>query len=170
MGRSTRSFTALLLAALVPGVFVFVTSAGLPEIVASHFGARGAADGFMPRQAYRVFMIGVTVGVPLLLVIAGHSVRAVPVGMINLPNRDYWLAPDRRAETITYLTTRSSWLGVMVAAFMCFVHWLVLQANRHTPPRLSEDFLFGGLGVFALLLVAWAVLFIGHFRRPAGQA
>src|SRR5450432_4328425 len=112
---------------LLPGLFVWLTSGGLPSVVASHFAAGGAANGFMPRSTYIVFMLAVTVLVPSLIALSGRLIEALPVARINLPNRDHWLAPERRAETLAALSAQSVAFAALLAAFLCFVHWLVVR-------------------------------------------
>jgi uncharacterized membrane protein len=151
---------------LLPGLFVWLTSGGLPAVVASHFALGGAANGFMPRAAYIVFMVTVTVLVPALIALSGRVIEALPVARINLPNRDHWLAPERRAETLATLSARSVAFAALLAVFLCFVHWLVLQANRLQPPRLDESSFIVGLVLFALATAVWLTLLFMRFRRP----
>jgi len=49
---------------------------------------------------------------------------------------------------------------------MCFMHWLVLDANRRRPPLLSNQAVF--LGLLALLgcMIAWIGTLMIAFRRP----
>jgi hypothetical protein len=151
---------------LLPGLFVWLTSGGLPSVVASHFAAGGVANGFMPRPAYTFFMVAVTVLVPALIALSGRLIEALPVARINLPNRDHWLAPERRAETLATLSARSVAFAALLAVFLCFVHWLVVRANRLQPPRLEETSFIGGLVLFALATAVWLTLLFMRFRRP----
>ena len=32
----------------------------------------------------------------------GYFVRCLPIRILNLPNRDYWLAPERQGEMFDY--------------------------------------------------------------------
>ena len=61
---STIALSALL---LVLAAFVWLSSSALPEVVASHFGANGAANGFMPRGMYVAILLALVLGVPSLL-------------------------------------------------------------------------------------------------------
>src|SRR5688500_1481613 len=70
------------------------TYARLPERMASHFDASGVADGWMTRDAYVWFMVGVVTFVSLTMNAAFGSVRFLPNAVINIPRRDYWLAPE----------------------------------------------------------------------------
>ena len=150
--------------ALSAMALVWLSGAALPDVVAAHFGASGAADGFMSRQQYRVLMtllVGI-VPVAITLVSALASMRAG--ALLNLPNRQYWLAPERRASTLAYLATHTAWLASAVTVFICYVHVLVVLANKRTPPQLpSLALLLGAVGLFATIAVL-VLLLVRRFR------
>jgi len=119
----------------------------------------------MARSAYVALMLAVTVGLPLVVVLMSLTARLIPARFINLPNREYWLAPERCAETVGYLARQGIFFGALLAVFLCFVHWLVVIANWQDPPHLPERLLFAGVVAFVVALVAWAGVFVLHFRR-----
>lgn len=160
----------LLLAVLAAAaLFIWLSGSSLPPVVASHFVAGGAADGFMPRDAYLRLMLAVAVGLPLVqAVLIGGITRLLPERLINLPNGDYWLAPERRRQTLDYLGDQGNYFALLLCAFLSFVHWLVMRANALQPPRFPESLLFAALPVFAVALVIWMGAFFRHFlRRPS---
>ena len=157
----------LLLVTLALGIaFVLRTGNSLPPVVASHFIAGGAANGFMPRGAYLRFFIVLLVGLPLLIAFLSSVTSILPARFINLPNREYWLAPERQADTLSYLHNQGIRFGIILNVFLCFVHWLVVRANAHIPPLFPESLFFIGIGAFLLGLVILLGGFIVHFRRP----
>ena len=163
---SNRSSLPALAGILVVAAgFILLSSQSLPPVVASHFAAGGNADGFMPRNAYLAFMLFIAVGVPLLLALANSLVRLVPPHMVSLPNRDYWLAPERAADTLAFLRNHGTYFSVLLAAFLTFVHWLVVRANALQPPRLSAPLFIAGLVLFLLAVAIWVGALILHFRR-----
>lgn len=160
---ATLGFLAVLGAA---GVFVFATSGALPERVASHFGSSGAADSFMSHDGYLTFMLACVIGLPLLTAGIMTLVFRGATGSLNIPHRDYWLAPSRRAATIAFLIRHSMLFGACLAVFLSYVHWLVVQANGRQPAVLSNSGIYAGLGVFLLVLVVWTLWLFWAFRRP----
>jgi hypothetical protein len=151
--------------------FVWLTSVSLPDVVASHFGADGYANGFMSRGAYIGLMLACAVGLPALLVIVAHFGLGSPNARINLPDRDYWLAPERRAETVSYLREQLARFAVVLMGLLCYVHWLVVRANAIRPPRLSTPWINAGLVAFAVFVVIWMRVFLRRFRnRPSSQS
>jgi hypothetical protein len=160
--RSTPLFWGVL---GLGAAFVWFSSAGLPATVASHFGPDGRVNGFLPQSAYRLFMLGLVAGIPALLYLLPKLLLRLPTELINLPHRDYWMADSRRADSVAYLAWHAAWFAPLVMLFLCYVHWLVVLANRDTPPHLAQGAMFAGL--LALLAVAgfWMWLLIRHFNR-----
>lgn len=119
----------------------------------------------MPREVYVWFMLAIVALVPLVLAVLPIQAFRNPNARINLPNREYWLAPERRAETIEILSRQSVRFSTMLLAFLCYVHWLVIQANQTVLPTLSSQWFVGGLVVFLVAMLVWVVSFIGRFRN-----
>jgi hypothetical protein len=159
------SLSALLMLLLVAAVFVLLSGSSLPPVVASHFAASGEANGFIPRRVYLGLMLVLTVGLPLLLVCVHGAVRFINPRFINLPHREYWLAPERVAATLAFLQSQSIYFAALLAVFLCFVHWLVVRANAVQPPHLSASSFVAGLVVFLVALVVWMRTFLVYFRR-----
>lgn len=163
--RFYSSWLVFLLLVALAAVFVTVSSLSLPSTVGSHFTVGGSADGFMSRDAYRGLMVGVVVGVPLLMALVSDIVRVLPSRFVNLPNRDYWLGPERKTETIAYLSHQGRVFGLLIAGLLCYIHWLVVLANRQHPPHFPESPFAGGFVTFIVAVAVWLVMFIVHFRR-----
>ena len=155
----------LLLVLVVAAGFVWRTSGELPPVVASHFGSGGAANGFMGKGTYTAFMLAVVIAVPALIGFSGQLVRVLPLQLVNLPNKQYWLAPQRRAATLESLSSLSVPFALALVVFLRFVHWLVVQANAVQPAKLPEGSLFAGLAVFGVATVLWLIVLFRRFGR-----
>jgi hypothetical protein len=152
---------------LAAAAFVWATGQNLPDLVASRFGASGAADARMPREAYVRFMAALTAIVPLVLAwLPGWTIRA-PGARIKIPNADVWLSHDRVEGTLDFLSIHFGRLGVLSALLMLRVHLLVVQANASRPPRLANGPFVSTLVLFAVGLVGWIVWMNLRFKRPA---
>lgn len=149
-------------------LFVWISSRALPAVVASHFGVSGHANRLMRREAYVGFTLATVVLVPLLLVALPSWAFRNPKTRINLPHRDYWLAPQRRAQTVATLSTQLMRFAVLVLVFLCYVHWLVVKANQVTPPALAAHWLIAGLAAFLLATLVWVIALIRRFARIPG--
>lgn len=160
------TFSLLLLLAVL-AAFVWQTSKELPAVVASHFAANGVANGFMPRAIYAVLIVSMVVGAPLLLALLPAAAMRGEGKKLNIPHREYWLAPERRDDTLEFLHVHGRWFAVVVALFLSYVHWLVVLANRLQPPVLSSRSIITALVVFALALLVWLWALASRFRNPA---
>ena len=147
-----------------------LTARQLPERVASHFNGAGEPNGWMSRTTHLEFMAGLGTGLPLLLVVVAVLVRFLPAGLINIPNREYWLGPERRRQTGEELFTACLWLACLGAAFLTGLNALLVDANLRHPPSLSGASLATLTGLFLLALGGWIVALLLHFRLPKEAA
>jgi len=160
-----QTFQMFLLLVAFAAAFVWMTSDSLPAAVASHFGASGVADGFMPRDGYVRFMLAFVVGLPLFIVGLTTITLGSPRARINVPHREYWLAPERREETVAFLRLHTVRFGAMLLVFLCFVHWLVVRANQSQPVQLENRWFIGGLVLFIISALVWTKALFDRFRR-----
>lgn len=152
-------------ALIIAAYYVLHTSPTLPPLVASHFDASGTANAFMARDSYGHFMLFMSVGFPLLLVVFMSLVFSYARSM-KVPNGDYWLAPERIAQTRSFLIGRCAWFGAMLSLMMCFVHRLELHANALMPPHLAGKQATAVVLGFFLITAGWIFALMVAFRRP----
>ena len=149
---------------IVAPVVVWATSAELPDRVASHFGLGGLANGWMSRDGYLVFILAFTVLLPAFVVLMAGVLPQAFNSRARIPNREYWLAPQRRAETLSAMAPQACWLGCLLVVFLVAIHLLVVAANGVTPARLPEPTFFAVLGGFVALLLLWMFALWARFR------
>jgi uncharacterized membrane protein len=164
--RVTWSVFVLLL--LFAMLFVIGTAAELPLTVASHFDAAGQPNAFMSRSGYVRFVLCVAVGLPVAVVVILWAVYSHATDL-KMPNREYWLAPERLDRTRAFLVAHGVWFGSLLVTLGCFVHWLELGANRQQPPHLSNQSFAAVLIAFLVATAAWIAALMFAFRRPAGD-
>ena len=156
------AFASMLLFAVV---FFSSTLSSLPPLVASHFDGAGYPTANMTREVYARFVFAMGVGFPIAMVALLTLIYSKADDM-KLPNRDYWLAPERIAQTRSLLVSHVVWFGCLMAAMVCYVHWLELAAHRSVPPRLSNRLIGMGLLVFFAITGAWIIKLLRAFRSP----
>ncbi|HEX7669220.1 MAG TPA: DUF1648 domain-containing protein [Polyangiaceae bacterium] len=137
----------------------------LPLEVASHFGAGGEPNGWMSREQFFGTMAAIGGGVSALLLLLPLVLAVIPTKFINLPNREYFLADDRRDATIARLGSLMAWLGVSTTALIALVLELSIQANLKPGPLDNGIFLLG-MGVYLLSIVVTLVATYRAFRLP----
>lgn len=153
------------LLAVFAAVYFSSMYARLPEVVASHFDAYGNPNGWESKQVFLAFFIGVTLIPVVLVFVVPAIIKAIPVELINLPNKRYWLSPERSAETLDFLTSRFAWFGCAVYGLMLFVFRYAVQSNLQPHGRPDPNSIWMALGIFAALATVWAVLLGLHFAR-----
>jgi len=145
-------------------IFVVRSSRSLPARPAVHFDAAGVANDWISRPIY-VFL---TCLLPLLEVtvfwLASRCANRFP-SLLNIPRRDYWLAPERRAHTAALLLRWLLWLGCGLTVFSGGLHALVWRANQASPPHLSADGTLILIISFFVALMIWVVTFVVHLAE-----
>ncbi len=136
----------------------------LPDTVASHFNAMGRPNGWMSKTAFVVIVLAAlllsaapTVGFALLL---PHLQNAM-----NLPNKEYWLAPERRDNTLAFVGASMIWIESLVVALLLVINYFVCRLNIDGNNRLALPMIptlavfFGCLSVIVTRMV---LRFKGH--------
>jgi hypothetical protein len=163
-----RYLAPMLLAALCAAgaAILYATADSLPAVVASHFDLAGYANGTMSRSSYLLFMALMMFGVPLLVVELNIILPRFVPRLIRIPARDYWLAPERRGETLASIATSGAFIACLIVAFMIALHLLVVEANARTPARIDSEALWMLIGSFVIATLVWQFLRWRRFRRP----
>lgn len=154
----------LVLAALFIG-YVASSASSLPTTVATHFSGRGHPNSWMSASGYVRFIISFGVGLPALMAGVFYALRWIPPSLINLPRKDFWLAPERLAKTRRYLFSRGLWLGCMMVLLMAGLHYTIVRANEVSPPQLVPKHAFTLMVIFLGALAVWMIHFLLHFAR-----
>ena len=136
----------------------------LPSKLASHFDAAGIPNGWSDRWLF--FSIHFAIAALLLLIFLGMPswVKRLPKERINLPNKDYWLAPERRLQTLNFIQAQFLWLGVASLALSLYIMQLVIQFNLKVVTRLSITIVWV-LVAYSIFVLIWLVRFIRKFTR-----
>src|ERR1035437_1641598 len=71
-----------------------------PGRIPSHFDAAGSPNAWSSRGEFFAFQVAVTLGVAALFVGIAWLLKSTPARLINLPNKIYWLPPERRRGTM----------------------------------------------------------------------
>ena len=101
----------------------------LPDKVASHFDAAGQPDSWMSKTGFIATMLLVQVGIAAIMLGTGWLIKVLPASMINIPNREYWLADDRRERTFCDIESMLAWFAAGTTVFMLVIFYLTFEAN-----------------------------------------
>ncbi len=164
MKRNLAPVLALVLLSVGYMVLIAGSASLLPERVAIHFGLGGEVDRWTSRSQTIGFFEVLTV-VPLIFVVLALVLRWSPAGAFNLPHRDYWLAPERRAQTVSLISRQLMWMGCLTVLLLAGIYGLTILANRLTPARLPMNLFLPLLGGFLAGVTIWSIVFVRHFTK-----
>jgi uncharacterized membrane protein len=137
----------------------------LPAVVASHFNERGAVNGWQTKSGFFIVLILASVIAAVVGFGIPRIMRTLPVEMINLPNKRFWLAPERAAETQEFLSICFAWFGCAVFLLEILAFDFAVQHNLHpqNPPAPAHMWYFvAGFLVFSL---SWTIRMLAKFLR-----
>jgi uncharacterized membrane protein len=158
--------TTFLILLLVSGFQILHYYPRLPEQVASHFDGSGEANGFQSRPMFLAFHAGSIVLLSVVFLLVPALLHRIPPALINMPRKDYWLAPERRESSMALLAALLTWFGVASLALTTVVIELVLRANLPGGSgRLSAVLLWALLGAYFLFVGIWLFVVFTRFRR-----
>jgi len=83
----------------------------LPDTVASHFNGAGQPDAWSSKATFVKIYLVATGLVAILFLAINFVMSKIPVSMINLPNKDYWLSEERRQDTFAFLSHYFLWFA-----------------------------------------------------------
>ena len=141
----------------------------LPERMATHFDGAGAADGWSSRSEFFRTNLVMVAGFGLVFMGIMALIHRVPSAHINLPHKEYWLAPERRAATLDWIGRQMEWLGAATLALLLGMTQLTIWANLSGSNAMGGGFwwLFGS---YMLYMTVWLVaLFRKAYARVPRQ-
>jgi uncharacterized membrane protein len=142
----------------------------LPAVVASHFDARGAANAWQTKQEFFVVFAGATALAAFLVFVVSALTAIVPLRFVNLPNKNYWLAPERLAISHRFLSSWFAWYGCAVYGVILVVFDYAVKWNLGAAEKPNQALLWYGLAAFGAFTLVWIVRLMVRFGRvPDGQ-
>lgn len=139
---------------------------GLPARIPTHFGAGGQADGWMDPRGFVLFNAIFPALLLAVLLGTGLLVGRLPARFVNLPHRDYWLAPERLAATRAKLLAHLAAVATLTLLLFAAIAEICLHLARTGGDRLPAAF-FWALGLYLLATVGTVVSLLVTFGRAA---
>ncbi len=136
----------------------------LPRRVASHFSADGHANGWSDKNSFFIVWGAVFLGLSGLLALLIAFLEKIPLRWINLPNKEYWLAPERAGKTFALVRKYFGVLNLATVLFLATLFHLTLEANLLPEPVLGSEFWLIFI-LYFLGMIALSLYFITYFNR-----
>ncbi|PAY24150.1 hypothetical protein CEY15_03910 [Dietzia natronolimnaea] len=126
----------------------------LPERVPTHFGSGGEPDGWSSKAGALAFSSLLPLTVFVLIPLTSLLVLRAPE-FINGPRKEWWTATAPRLRRFERLLREDLWLiTVVTLALLVAMQVGIVRAAESPDQRMPEEFLFGGMAVFGVGLVA----------------
>ena len=160
-----KSTIALLLLTGLSLVMVGVLGRSLPiDGVPIHFDGAGNADQFSTRS--ELILLNVVLLVANLVLFLGMLwfVPRIPDHMINLKDKDYWLAPERRAQTMDQLCGTLGWIGVATVLLVAGIFVMTWRVGMQYTNNLGVEFWLA-MAIY-LAYIGYACLKLTLMNKP----
>jgi uncharacterized membrane protein len=138
----------------------------LPAQLASQFDARGLPNGWSSKSAYFALQAFILLALTLCFAALPAWLERAPARLVNLPNKDYWLAPERRAATMARVASALTWFGCAGLAFVVVVTSLVIDFNLDHERVLPVTPIWVLLACIAVCTVVLVLRLLHLGRRP----
>ena len=140
----------------------------LPEKVASHFGSNGQANGWSDKDSFLIVWGGILLVLNLLFGVIILFLDKMPIRWINVPNKEYWFAPERVESTVKMLGKTLVLLTAATDLFLILLFHLVLKANLLPRPVLGAEF-WMIFGIYFIGMIGVSLYTLTYFGRLPGD-
>lgn len=114
---------------------IYFSCVQLPDQVAVNFNLDGDVTVYNQRDIYRFLVLFVAGTLPFLVFAGMVLMPRFITQYVFLPNRDYWLSEDRRAETDRWTEKFGLVTSGLVSLFWLWLHAVNLRASSLEPPH-----------------------------------
>ncbi len=129
----------------------------MPERVATHFDYNGVPNGWMTRNVLVIFNSA-------LFLLMASAFTLIPFKVMNIPNRDYWLAPSRIKDTEAVALGMYTRTGIATMLFIMAVLCLMYRANLSGQVNLGQG-IWIYMAVFVIYIVWETIRFMIRFKK-----
>jgi uncharacterized membrane protein len=137
----------------------------LPDPMASHFNANGVATAWMPKSGFFLLFAFVMLFASTPVFLLPWQIAAKSNDKLNLPNKEYWLAPERRGETMRYLGIQMGWFGCALLAMLLCGFYFAVAANLKPDHSFDSSSFYVALVAFLIFSFSLPVRLLSHFRN-----
>jgi uncharacterized membrane protein len=159
--------TKTLIATSALGVFqslYFYTQ--LPERVAIHFGNGGFPDSWASNEVNLAISVFMYVFLAIMFIAIPSTLKYIPLRFISFPNREYWLAEERKESTIKQIGGLFNMYGAALMIFFLVLGHFVFRANISDPVVLNEGAVWVSAALLLVFTIVWLFVLFRRFRLP----
>jgi len=138
----------------------------LPERVATHFDGAGKPNGWMHRDNAALMMVGLETLLPAIFLGIAYAIYFIPSQLINIPHREFWLAPERREASIAFVARSTATFSLAMSFFFMAMNHLTYLANQRGG-NLNPLGFWTLMACFLGFTALWVTGLLLRFRIPA---
>jgi len=112
----------------------------IPDSIASHFDFYGNPDAYYNKTTFIGIYLGLLYIVTLMLGISSILPISFSSKMVKVPNKEYWMAPPRSAETLSYISTYLMKTAFSTSLFLFSIFELLFEMARRRIEHLHWSF------------------------------
>ncbi|MCH2182721.1 MAG: DUF1648 domain-containing protein [Mariniblastus sp.] len=137
----------------------------LPAEIPMHFDQNMVPDNVVSAAEFVWTYLLIQLGCLVVFVGLAVGVRYLPVSLINLPHREYWLSGERRTETLNWI---SGMLLLIASAELWLVMGLCQMSVQYALGNVSDlgPSLWVMIGLFLALCAGLVIYLLFRFRKP----
>ena len=134
----------------------------LPEKVARHFDLAGNPNAWCSKKFFIIFYFIITGGVAFLFLGISLFVSNIPVSLINLPNKEYWLSIENKEETFAYIEKQLLLFGTATLLLFLFTFHRTFQLHLGRIDKL--EYLVPAILIYIVFSAIWSIDLFLRFR------
>ncbi len=137
----------------------------LPAEIPLHFDQNMVPDNVVSSTEFVWTYLAIQFGCLVVFVGLAVGVRYLPVSLINLPHREYWLTGERRPETLSWI---SGMLLLMASAELWLVMGICHVCVQYARGKVADSgtSLWLMIGLFLALCAGLVIYLLFRFRKP----
>ncbi len=152
---------SLALACVIQMLYFYHT---MPELMASKFDLQGKPIAAMGKNLFFFTYVFLVLLFAAACTIVPWVLSKSDRPLYNIPNREYWLAPERRIETATYIGNFLLKVVASTYALLLIIMQNVFAANQTSGMQISTPILLLGISIEFGLLLYWSIQYYRKFR------
>ena len=137
----------------------------LPDRVAIHFGIDGMANNWSSKLDFILIIGGVMLFMMMIFFGLTLLLRKMPNTLINLPNKEYWLSPEKRSSTLDAIVLFLNEIGSRTLLLLAVIFELTCRTNASDTQQLDSQTFLIVLGMYLFGVVVPIVYFVKKFTK-----
>ena len=112
----------------------------------------------MSKSGFVLFALVMQFGLAAVMFGCGWLIKVLPTSMINIPNREYWLADERRDQTLAESQSMMAWIAAGTAILLMLMFYLAIDANLGEEKRLNATASWICVAIYLIWLLVYCVV------------